>query len=222
MRRPSVAVLPFALLAAACASRPEPVALVSPPPVVPTLAAPMPAGASPGMAVPARGADGAYLTPNRALSADGAAWHLRTGLNVAALACRGAGEASTVARYNALLGAQRDALAAAGAGLEAEYRAAHAAEWRDRHDDAMTRLYNYWSLQPARDGFCAAADAVLAAAAATPPELFAARAGRWLAALDRPFTDFFAAYDAWRGVRAPVAVASAPRIEVDPIVFRLP
>lgn len=235
MFRPIVRAFPpltLALLGGACASRPEPIAIVvaqpAPAPVV--VAAPMPPGASPGMRIPALLADGGYATPNRRLSADAALWHLRSGLNVAVLACRGPNEAVTVARYNALLQSHRAGLAAAQARHQAEYRAADPGDWQDRYDDAMTRLYNYWSQAPARADFCATADAVLAEIAGVAPDRLAAFAVARLPELDRPFIDFYRAYDAWQGRRAPVMMAalvtpapgSLPRIEVDPAVFELP
>jgi hypothetical protein len=121
----------------------------------------------------------------------------------------------------------------------------------------MTRLYNYFSLSPARDGFCAAAETLLAEAETVPDAQLAAWAATRLPELDRPFTDFYRAYDAWRTQSAPrpvpmvappppvvyaaapvrvptvasppappppvvYAAVSAPRIEVDPAIFRLP
>jgi hypothetical protein len=68
----------------------------------------MPKGAYVGMPIPALMADGRYATPNRNLSADGAVWHLRAALNVAALACRGPESAQVVADYNTLLTAQKE------------------------------------------------------------------------------------------------------------------
>lgn len=103
---------------------------------------------------------------NAGLSAAGATWHLRAGLNVAALACRGPEGEAIVARYNALLLSRKAELAAAEAALSAEFRAG-GGDWRDRYDDAMTRLYNFFSAAPARDRFCAAASAVLAEADAS-------------------------------------------------------
>ncbi len=227
-------------LAAGCASRPEPLRIVvaQPAPAPVAVAAPMPAGASPGMRIPALLADGSYATPNRQLSGDAALWHLRSGLNVAVLACRGPGETVAVARYNALLATHKPTLAAAQARHQAEYRAAGPGDSQDRYDDAMTRLYNYWSQAPARNGFCAAADGLLAEVGAVPAERLAAFATTRLPELDRPFTDFYRAYDAWAARRAPavtmaqavalrpipvpVAVASTPRVAVDPAVFDLP
>jgi len=197
-------------------------AKVAPPPVVATLPPPapvvqvtMPAGARPGMVIPVRLADGSYATPNRALSDAATIWHLRTALNVAALACRDADEPQTTAAYNAMLTAKKPQLAAAETALSAEFRA-RGGDWRDSYDDAMTRLYNYWSQDFARAGFCAAAKQVLAEAPAVPATEFAQFATTRLAALDRPFTDFFGAYDAWRTRTALVPVA--PRALPSPIV----
>jgi hypothetical protein len=58
-----------------------------------------PQGAVAGMAIPARLPDGSYATPNAGLGAEAALWHVRTGLNVAALGCRGPNEATIVAQY---------------------------------------------------------------------------------------------------------------------------
>ena len=105
----------------------------------------------------------------------------------------------------------------------------------------MTRLYNFFSQAQARDAFCNAAVATLAdSATVTAADLPAFAAGR-LPVLEKPFTDFYAAYDAWRAERAaasrmamtniaqaaprtvqaiPVATPAArPRLELDPSIF---
>lgn len=190
-------------------------AKVAPPPVVATLPPPapimvqMPKGGRPGMVIPIRMADGSYATPNRALTEAATMWHLRTALNVAALACRDGEEAQTTAAYNAMLTARKPALAKAEANLSAEFKA-RGGDWRDSYDDAMTRLYNYWSQDFARAGFCAAAKQALTAAPAVPDAEFAQFATTQLVALDQPFTDFFRAYDAWRTQAALVPVAPRP------------
>ncbi len=230
-------------LLAGCAVKPKVVA-VAPPPPPPPPAAPaplaMPKGAYVGMQIPALMGDGRYATPNRNLSADGAVWHLRAALNVAALACRGPDEATIVAAYNALLAGQKATLNGAQTRLAAEYKAS-GGDWQDRYDDQMTRLYNFFSQSQARDAFCNAAAATLAdGATVTAADLPAFAAGR-LAVLEKPFTDFYAAYDAWRGERAaasrmamantvqptprtiqavPAALpAPRPRLELDASVF---
>ncbi|WP_375271021.1 hypothetical protein [Sphingomonas sp.] len=190
-------------------------AKVAPPPVVATLPPPapvvaqMPAGGRPGMVIPIRMADGSYATPNRALTEAATLWHLRTALNVAALACRDSEEAQTTAAYNAMLTARKTVLTRAETSLSAEFKA-RGGDWRDSYDDAMTRLYNYWSQDFARAGFCAAAKQALVAAPTVPEAEFAQFATAQLAALDRPFTDFFRAYDAWRTRAALVPVSPRP------------
>ncbi|WP_161555501.1 hypothetical protein [Sphingomonas carotinifaciens] len=203
------------LALAACAGQRE-VARVAPPPIM--VAAPPPArpslppGATPGMTIPVRLADGSYPTPNRALSEAATLWHLRSALNVAALACRGAEEAGNVARYNALLTTHKKTLATAETRLSAEFKAG-GGDWRDRYDDTMTRLYNFFSQTPARAGFCAAATQVLAESATVSDGQLGAFALAKLPELDRPFTDFYRAYDAWRtGSMTPVAEPAAPLV----------
>jgi hypothetical protein len=218
----TITALATLVVLGACAAR------VAPPPVVATLPPPppppeLPDGAATGMTVPERLADGSFPTPNRGLSPAGALWHLRSGLNVAALACRGPDEAALVAGYNALLRTREPALAAAETALIAEYRARvlpgeAAGTWRRRYDEAMTRLYNYWAIAPARVGLCAASAGVLAEMPAVAAAGLTAAAPGWLARMDRPVTDFYAAFDAWRralpggpaAVAAPVRTVAVP------------
>lgn len=210
-------LLPLVALAVvgACARKtPPPPPVASAPPPAAMAPAPMPAGARPGMAIPARLPDGGWATPNRNLSAAGTVWHLRSALNVAALACRGPQEAALVAAYNALLARQKPALATAEATLASEYRAA-GGNWRDAYDDQMTRLYNFFAQDVARDRFCTAAQATLADVQAVPAAGLPAFAAERLPQLERPFTDFFAAYERWRSnTMVPVA---APRQVMAPV-----
>jgi hypothetical protein len=242
-----IVVPALSLALAACVARPVPVAVAPPPPApAPKPVAALPPGATPGMRVPSALPDGSYPSPNRGLSPEAALWHLRAGLNVAALACRGANEAATVARYNALLKARGAALEQTRKAYEAQYRAA-GGDWLDRWDDAMTRLYNHFSQTPARPGFCATADALLVEIETVPDAALPAFAAQRLPELDRPFTDFYRAYDAWRRQSAPVApvvmaaaparpsalaaptsaptsppISPGPRLRVDPVVLRMP
>lgn len=215
MRRSIAISMTVLALTAGCATRravKAPAVVATLPPPVAVAAVPMPKGAYPGMPVPALLADGRYATPNRDLTQAGTVWHLRAALNVAALACRGADAGAIVADYNALLTTQKLPLADAQKRYAAEWKAA-GGDWQDRYDDAMTRLYNFFSQSPARDGFCRAAAATLAdSQTVTAAELPAFAAGR-LAVLERPFTDFYAAYDAWRKDRVrldQMAMASMP------------
>lgn len=231
---PRALTMTVTIALAGCAARPEPIVVVAAPPPPPVVSLPMPAGTWPGMPVPALIADGSYATPNRDLSPAAAVWHLRGGLNFAALGCRGAGEGAIIAGYNAMLAAQKPVLAEAERTLLIEYRATAGTEWRDAYDDAMTRLYNYYAFAPARAALCDTAAQVLAEAQTVSPADFPAFATARLPDLDRSFTDVYRAYDSWakqRQVQPTYAVAAnttlgrptaAPWIEVDPSVLRLP
>jgi hypothetical protein len=197
-----------ALALAGCASHPRErrIAAAAPPPV---LTAPLPTGASPGMLVPQPLADGSFPTPNRALSSDGAVWHLRAGLNVAALSCGGEQGQAIRAGYNRWLTAAKAPLAGAATRYAGEYGSA-TPTGRDAFDDAMTRLYNYFAQTPVRPAFCAAAAGLVAALPVAGGAELSAFAVTRLADLDRPFTDFYRAYDAWRrSALAPVTIAAA-------------
>ncbi|MCD2323667.1 hypothetical protein LQ953_06510 [Sphingomonas sp. IC-56] len=174
-----------------------------------------PEGAAPNQAVPPLDAQGGYLTPNRDLSPAQTSWHVRAALNVAALGCRDALEAETIAEYNQLLAVHRDALAQADASVKAQFRLRHAAEWENEHDHAMTRVYNFFAQPPAHEAFCAVAHEVLREALAVKQEEFEAFALGALPRLEAPFTGFYRAYDqyrttlaAWREGAAGVTLAS--------------
>ena len=217
--------------------------VASTPPPAPAPLAPMPqppAGAYAGMTIPAPLADGSYPTPNAHLDPASTVWHLRVALNVAALGCRGADGQAITAGYNAMLTRNRAALARANAG------AVKAEGGQAAYDEAMTQLYNYFAQPGAKAAFCAAAAAVTQELANA--DSIEAAAQPALAALDRPFTDFYRAYDSyrtelaqWRSNRlqqamqpvdqrprvvlaaaAPAPMGGAPRLEVDPSIFRLP
>lgn len=199
----------LAILASGCARAPAPppaVAVVPPPVAAP---APLPPGAAPGMTIPLRLPDGTYPTPNRALTGAAALWHLRAGLNVAALSC----DAALAPRYNALLTSRKAELAKAFDGLRATYKTG-GGKWEARFDEDMTKLYNYFSQIPARTGLCAAADAVLTKVASMPGDALDGGAPAMLAEIDRPFTDFYRAYDAWRATQpaaGTIAATTPPR-----------
>jgi hypothetical protein len=216
--RSTVALVAVTIALAGCSASRQQVA-VAPPvmPAQPVLSAmPLPpAGAATNVVVPARGPDGSYLTPNRNVSAAAAAWHVRAALNVAALRC--ADPAGTLAvAYNRFLTTQKAGLAAAHKALSAEYGDTAV------FDSAMTRLYNYFSLPPAGTGFCAAAVPIAAQAAALPAGGLPSFAGAALTELDRPFADFYRAYDDYRTAltswQATGGRATA-QIAYDPAVF---
>jgi hypothetical protein len=196
----SVAAVAIATVTA-CASRPKEVAVVAPPPEP----APVPV----------------YVTPpispiNRGLSPAATVWHMRVALNVAALACRGAQETTIVQRYNAMLATHKTTLASAETALEAQFRAG-GGSWQDRYDDAMTKLYNFFSQAQARDAFCTQASATLAETERLTPGELQSFAAAVLPTLDAPFAEMLAprpVIAAAAPVSIPVAVPAAvvPRV----------
>ena len=229
MSHPVRVSIPILLLMSACSSTPRPVASIAPPPQVAVAIVPMPAGANPGMTIPATLVDGSYPTPNRNLSPAAAIWHLRAALNVAALACRGPAGDAIAARYNAMIRTHALSLAHAETQFADEFRAA--GDWRNRYDGEMTKLYNFFAFAPVRNDFCAVAGRVLDEVAGVAPAALPGFAQAHMAAIDRPFTDFYRAYDAWRNQRPTATLAMAavtspgprvPYLSVDPAIFRLP
>lgn len=210
--------LPLLAIATACAG-PERIAVPAPLPVpapVPTQAAAprAPDGAAANLIIPARLADGSYATPNRSVSAAAAAWHLRAAFNVAALNCN---DPALAPAYNRFLKAHRGALKDAHHALTREYGDAAS------FDPAMTRLYNYFAQPPVMAQFCATAAPLLHQVAAMPAAELPTAAPTALAQVDRPFTDFYARYDAWRVDLAAWragAPAATPRLAYATEVFR--
>jgi hypothetical protein len=141
------------------------------------------------VAAPAAAQSGATVwePASPALSADEVAWHVRAGLNVAALACRDADAATMVAQYNMMLVAEGAPLAAARAGVESGYRARFGAAWQARDDDDMTRLYNHFAAPDAHDAFCAAARELLRDSETIAPGEFYAFARYALPQLEQAF-----------------------------------
>lgn len=210
--------LPLLALASACAG-PERIAAPAPLPVpapLPTqTAAPRaPDGAATNLAIPERLADGSYATPNRNASAAAAAWHLRAAFNVAALNCN---DPALAPAYNQFLKAHRGPLKDAHHALTREYGDTAS------FDPAMTRLYNYFAQPPVMAQFCTTAAPLLHQLAALPAADLPGVAPAALAQIDRPFTDFYARYDAWRADLAAWRAGvgpTTPRLAYATEVFR--
>lgn len=191
----------MAMLALASCAKPVRHVEAPPPPPAPEEVPPRPAppmGASATTRMPPRAADGGFMTVNHGVAPAEAAWHLRAGLNVAALGCTGAQGVAITAAYNAMLRNRAKPLAAADAAIKARLRAGGSADWQDAHDDRMTQLYNFYALPPVQPRFCAAAAAIAAREPAVDATGFAAFAVQALAELSAPFDAFYAAYDDYR------------------------
>lgn len=182
-----------------------------------------PDGAIANLVIPPHRADGHYAMPSDGVSVIEAAWHLRAALNVAALGCRGEGEAGIARDYNAAIARHAEVLAKANAAVTTHYRAAAGAAWEDARDRAMTRLYNFFAQVPAHDRFCAAARAELRVLVADDAVDLARTAPARLAALQAPFEAFYARYEAyrtalaeWRARESKVVIATSANVGVTP------
>ena len=210
---------------AACATQTR----VVPPPVVattaPPAAPPLPAGGYAGLAIPAKRADGRWVTPNIDVSDAAAVWHLRGALNVAALSCDVAG-GPYVTAYNSWLRNRAAVLKSEGRRYTTEWETSGGTGWRDAYDSQQTRLYNFYSQTFIRAGFCAVALNEVAAVEAVPDADLPAHARAALARLDQPFIAFYTAFDRWRAYRAgaadPAPTPAAPTMAALPAVAAAP
>lgn len=194
---------------AACQAPPPP----APPPViiVPTPYAPTtPFGASALTIIPPFGPDGLRRTINRDLGPLETVWHVRAALNVAALSCTGPQYARLIGDYNAFLGNNEKYLRNVNDAVISKYRREQGADYRQVHDRHQTNLYNFWSFSPLRRPFCDQAVQISQRAIVTPEENMEAFGAQALAELEKPFNDFYLAYeeyekalDAWRVKYAP-------------------
>ena len=107
---------------------------------------PRSASNTPARSAPAGRADAPLLTGSTSTSV----WQLRSGLNVAALTCRGRGRASVEGEYRKLLSRHQALLASAYS--EEERRLG-----KTGFDRQQTRVYNRYSNQRSPERFCAAA-----------------------------------------------------------------
>ena len=125
---------------------------------------------APSARVPARPA------PVALANADEAIWHLRAGLNVAALMCKGRGQVSVASDYSRLLTRHKSLLAAAYAAEQKRYGSGL--------DGHQTRLYNGFSNQRDPAGFCRNAADVAKRAIAMDSPILARSAGSLVGALN--------------------------------------
>ncbi|THD37909.1 MAG: hypothetical protein E7773_02715 [Sphingomonas sp.] len=179
---------------------PAVVATLPPPPAPPPPA--MPEGGYRDYQTPAQRSDGSYVTPNFEMTNAAAVWHLRGALNVAALACDQAG-GGVLEGYNAWIKAHPAALDAAAQQYLHEWEETGWGDWRDAYEAQQTRLYNFYSQQTIRVAFCAAARNEIGTVATVADADLPAYARAALKRLDKPFIDFYTAFDAWRDYYAP-------------------
>ncbi|MFM5885909.1 MAG: hypothetical protein ACKOQ3_11415 [Novosphingobium sp.] len=144
--------------------------------VVAILAAVAVASVGHGAPAFARSVRGGTALPLASSTASEHLWHLRAGLNVAALSCRGSGRETVAPDYSRLLSRHRGLLASAYAAEQRKYSGG-----MDRH---LTQLYNRFALQRSPGQFCANAADVASEAAAMDSPTLARSAGSLLARID--------------------------------------
>ena len=105
-----------------------------------------------------------------------AVWHLRAGLNVAALTCRGRGRTNVAPAYARVVSRHKTLLARAYASEERRY-----GKGFDRH---QTKLYNQFSNQRSPERFCRSAASVANRAAAMDSAALAKNARALVAELN--------------------------------------
>jgi hypothetical protein len=114
---------------------------------------------------------------------------------VAALACD---DRAIVANYNALLKRQKSVFAAAYEAEARQFEAAGGSAWQPAMDGHMTRLYNFFAQPPVQRRFCAAAARVAVEAQSMSGQQFRSFAPVAIDRMDRPFQDFYRAYQTYQ------------------------
>lgn len=153
-----------------------------------------PGYAAPNLRLPARNAQGEFVTPNQQLSGHDAFWNLRIALNVAAIGCRGPKSLELVSDYNRIIARhgnlirESERMVIARLGRETRSNGVGA---RDR---TSTRLFNYFAQPPAQQGFCMAAGPIARRLAEMDSSAAIAATPDLLRKIDAPFVDFYTAY----------------------------
>ncbi len=181
---------------AACqtAPPPPPSAPVVQPQYTPRAPTP-PFGASSLSVVPMLRADGLRETINRDLGPLETLWHVRAAMNVAALSCTGPLYERLVDDYNAFINNNSASLRNANNAIIRKFQRDIGAGYKAEHDRHQTQLYNYWSFSPLRRPFCDQAVQISQRAIVTKSADLNQFAEQALAELEKPFTDFYLAYE---------------------------
>jgi hypothetical protein len=178
---------------------PRPAAIIPPVPQAPILPRP-PGYAAPSQALPPRDmVSGSWITPNSNLSAEQSLWHLRIGLNVAALGCRGmVYEQALIDNYNAFQKVQQPNFVKAERWVIKNLGAKTGTNGIAERDKLSTKLYNYFAQPPVQTSFCPVAYEVSTRALATPAADMMAFAQANLPILEGPFQTFYTGFDKYK------------------------
>ncbi|RDS77596.1 hypothetical protein DL238_08245 [Alteriqipengyuania lutimaris] len=157
-------------------------------------------GASAIMTIPQVAPDGVRQTVNAYITPAQTTWNVRSALNVAALNCLADEHAGILPNYKLFLENFDKPLDKANDAVEAEFREKYGDRKTGRAelDSYMTKVYNYFTMPPAKAEFCDAAlelsnESVMVAPADL--ESFSARA---LTRFEGVFEDFFRSFERYR------------------------
>ncbi len=198
--RSGATICGITLLAACAAKAPPPPPPPPPPPVeiIPYRPLP-PLGATYTMRMPGLGSDGRHSTVISGLSDDQRVWYFRSAWNVAALNCVGVEFQPILDGYKGFLIDNAKVLKGVNTRLEGTFVKTYPTRSMAiaAREKAMTIVYNFFALPPARSAFCQAGMQIASMAAATPKPsavALAANFGLW----EAPFENFFTAYDQYQ------------------------
>lgn len=199
----SVVTATLIVALAACAPKPAP--LPAPPPAPPPAAVviipprPLPPGnAAITQPLPPRDVTGRFVTINSNVDPDRAFWQLKTGLNVAAIGCRGPEEATMVAAYNQIIKSHTRTIQATERKVIAALGKSNRTTGVKERDRLSTQLFNYFAQPPAQRDFCLRAVTLAQTVATTPSAQVVANAPQQLATLDEPFIQFYTAFEQYK------------------------
>lgn len=153
------------------------------------------------MVIPAKDAFGVRQTVNTLLSQDEAAWHFRSGWNVAALNCTRDIHQPILDAYATMLRQEASVLSGINRRVEAQFRESTGGTNRDAllaRETHSTEMYNYFASPAARRDFCATALAVANEYITTPPADFMTFATTGLQRYEMAFEQFYTAYEQYQ------------------------
>jgi hypothetical protein len=108
------------------------------------------------------------MTANSGISGDRAFWQLKIALNVAAIGCRGAEEATLVSAYNNIIKAHAKQIRSTEKTVIADLGKETRTNGIAARDKLSTQLFNYFAQPPAQRAFCARANEVAQLVSSTP------------------------------------------------------
>jgi hypothetical protein len=204
--RLTAAALGITMLAACAKPAPPPVAaaiVIPPPPPAPVEVIPFrplpPGGAAYVMNIPRMGSSGLRETVNTNLTDDEKVWHFRSGWNAAALNCTAPEYAPINTAYNQFINKHQRALVRVNNRLEEQFRKAEGSKRAAllAREEKLTKVYNFFSLPPARRQFCTTMLALSNDALANPITDPVAYALQNFELIQNPFFTFFAEYETY-------------------------